>query len=425
MGNAMRRYWLPALLSSELPEPEGDPRHVQLLGQDLVAFRDAEGKVGILDELCCHRGASLLLGRVEDRGIRCIYHGWKFAADGTVLDTPNVSDPRFKERIKAPAYPVQEAGGIIWTYLGPKDKCPPFPQWPFFDVPEPNRLTTKHVIECNFVQVLEGLVDSSHLGVLHLNSLRASRGSGLAFANKIKSMQFDQAPVLEAELTDFGFHYAAIREIANQEEECTEVRITAFVSPCFVVNPNGDVLTNVVPASDGRSNFFHVFWDTERRINEEPLRTEHLAFVGLDGATLSNFGLTEEYRGQATLCRQNRFLQDREAMRGGGSFTGLPGIVEEDVVVSVSSGPIRDRSAEHLAAADRAVTCLYKVLLDCTRRVSAGEDPVGLHSDMATVRGVSSVLKPDQTWQALVPGHHGIRAQVATATRAAATNLQR
>jgi nitrite reductase/ring-hydroxylating ferredoxin subunit len=423
MGNSMRRYWLPALLSRELPEPEGDPRHVQLLGQDLVAFRDAEGKVGILDELCCHRGASLLLGRVEDRGIRCIYHGWKFAGDGTVLETPNVSDPRFKERIKAPAYPVQEAGGIIWTYLGPEDKCPPFPKWPFFDVPESNRLTTKHVVECNFVQVLEGLVDSSHLGVLHLNSLRASQDSGLAFANKIRSMQFDQAPVLDTEFTDFGFHYAAIREIANQGEERTEVRITAFVAPFFVVNPNGDVLTVVVPASDARSNFFHVFWDTERKINEEPLRTEQLGFVGLDAATLSSFGLTEEYRGQPPkLYRKNSFLQDREAMRSGRSFTGLPGIVEEDVVVSVSSGPIRDRSAEHLAAADRAVTCLYKVLLDCTRRVSAGEDPVGLDSDVATVRGISSLLKPDQTWQALAHDHRGTRA--APGRRDAATSFQ-
>jgi len=281
------------------------------------------------------------------------------------------------------------------------------------------------VVECNFVQVLEGLVDSSHLGVLHLNSLRASQDSGLAFANKIKSMQFDQAPVLDAEFTDFGFHYAAIREIANQGEAHAEVRITAFVAPFFVVNPNGDVLTVVVPASDARSNFFHVFWDTKRKINEEPLRTEQLGFVGLDAATLSSFGLTKEYRGQQPkLRRQNSFLQDREAMRSGGSFTGLPGIVEEDVVVSVSSGPIRNRSAEHLAAADRAVTCLYKVLLDCTRRVSAGEDPVGLDSDVATVRGISSVLKPDQTWQALVPDHHGTRAPVAPGRRAAATNFQ-
>src|SRR5260370_14435557 len=148
MGTAFRRFWLPALLSDELSAPDCDPRRVQLLGKDFVAFRDSDGKVGLLDEYCCHRNASLALGRVEAAGIRCIYHGWKVAADGTVLDTPNVADPTFKERFKANAYAVQEAGGLILVHLRPPAQMPAFPKWPFFDPPAPNRLPVYAVINC-------------------------------------------------------------------------------------------------------------------------------------------------------------------------------------------------------------------------------------------------------------------------------------
>ena len=193
MGKVLRCYWLPALLSSDLPDPDGDPKHVQLLGQDLVAFRDTNGRVGLLDEACCHRGASLTLGRVEGCGIRCIYHGWKFAVDGTVLETPNVPDPKFKSRFKARAYPVREAGGFVWTYLGDPEKVPAFPAWPWLDIPAEHRVNTVHIEGCNFVQAIEGLLDSTHLGVLHANGLKASDDSGLGFANKVGSMKRDLA----------------------------------------------------------------------------------------------------------------------------------------------------------------------------------------------------------------------------------------
>lgn len=207
MGMAFRRFWLPALLSEELPHPDCDPRRVQLLSEDFVAFRDSSGKVGLLDEYCCHRGASLTLGRVEEGGLRCIYHGWKFAVDGTVLDTPNVVDPRFKERIKARAYPVREVGGLVWVYLGASELMPEFPKWPFLNAPSSNRLAVYAVISCNYVQVIEGLVDSSHLSVLHTSPLKTTSGSELDFAKKTEHMQFNSAPRIEVEDTDFGFHY--------------------------------------------------------------------------------------------------------------------------------------------------------------------------------------------------------------------------
>jgi phthalate 4,5-dioxygenase oxygenase subunit len=403
MGAAMRRYWLPALHSSALPHADCDPQHVELLGEHFVAFRDTNGQVGLLDEQCCHRGASLLLGRVEECGIRCIYHGWKFAVDGTVLDTPNVPDPKFKNRIRARAYPVREAGGLIWVYLGAADKLPPFPEWPWTKVDEAHRLHTVHVQECNFVQVIEGLVDSSHLGILHSNGLRASGDSQLSFATKVGAMQFDLSPRIEEEETRFGFHYAALRAATDEAGEHIFARVTAFVVPCVVLNPNGDVATIVVPNNDVRCTFFHVFWDAQRAIGEEPLRSDQLKFIGLDVPTASGYGL----QGAASTkpSRTNRYLQDREAMRNGLSFSGMPGLVEEDIAASVSAGPVRDRSREALALSDAAVNRLYRVLIKCAKAEERGQDPIGVYEDVSQVRGTIGRLQKGGNWRSLVPAH--------------------
>lgn len=406
MGAAMRRYWLPALASDELPEPAGDPVHVELLGEHFVAFRDSEGKVGLLDEACCHRGASLLLGRVEGCGLRCIYHGWKFAVDGTVLETPNVPDPKFKDRIRGRAYPVREAGGLIWTYLGPAEHEPPFPDWQWHSVPASNVLVTHHFVDCNYVQVIEGLVDSSHLGILHSNGLRASLESQLAYATKVSGMQFDLAPRIEEEATDFGFHYAALRA-GKESSNAAEVRVTAFVMPCIVLNPNGDVATLVVPANDTRSRFFHVWWDPAKAVGAEPLRSETLRFVGLDQQSMRDYGIAADSSPHERPSRLNRFHQDRAAIRKGASFSGIAGLVEEDVAASASGGAIRDRSKEMLSVADLAVGRLYRIYLESVRRVAAGLAPVGLGPgvDLARARGVNAQLPRSSDWRSLVPQH--------------------
>ena len=197
MGEAMRRFWVPACLSAELPEPDVDPIRVELLGDTFVAFRDSKGTVGLLDEYCCHRGASLTIGRVENCGVRCLYHGWLFGADGSVLETPNVADPHFKERFKAKAYPVREAGGFVWTYLGAADKAPPFPDFAWLESEPETRLATLQVNGCNYVQMLEGLLDSSHLTLLHSTSLKRAAGSEINFAKATSHMKFDAAPRVE------------------------------------------------------------------------------------------------------------------------------------------------------------------------------------------------------------------------------------
>jgi phthalate 4,5-dioxygenase oxygenase subunit len=403
MGAAMRRFWLPALASSELPERGGDPVHVELLGEHFVAFRDAEGRVGVLDEGCCHRGVSLLLGRVEGCGIRCIYHGWKFAVDGKVLETPNVPDDKFKDRIRARAHPVREAGGLIWTYLGPADLEPPFSEWPWHALPPSNRLVTVHTIGCNYLQVLEGLVDSSHLGILHTNGVRTSQQSDLTYATKVAPMQFDLAPRIEEEVTDFGFHYAALRGSGS----AIEARVTAFVMPCIVLNPNGDVATVVVPSTDESCRFFHVWWDPARQVGEEPLRSETLRFVGLDAESMTAYGIAPDSAAEDRPSRHNRFHQDRTAVQQGRSFSGIAGLIEEDVAVSVSSGPIRDRTVEMLSVADIAIGRLHRVFVESVRRLAAGEVPIGLTSgtEPGRARGTSGQLTPGGNWRTLVPEH--------------------
>ncbi len=370
MGTAFRRFWLPALLSEELPHPDCDPRRVQLLGEDFVAFRDSSGRVGLLDQYCCHRNASLTLGRVEQGGLRCIYHGWKFAIDGTVLETPNVADPQFKERITAQAYPVREAGGLVWVYLGSPEQMPEFPKWPCFSVPPSNRLAVYAVVSCNYVQVMEGLIDSSHLSTLHTSPLKTTGSSELDFAKQTTHMQSDAAPRIEAEDTDFGLHYVAMRNVSDGEGERVIARIASFVPPCFVLNPNGDIFFAIVPVNDCRCLFFHVRWDEKKKYGEEPLRSQQLEFVGLDAAALDAYGLslrtcdTPERASHA-----NNFLQNREAQRRG-HFTGLPSFTQEDAAVSVSAGPIRDRSKETLSVADVALPKLYRALLRCARQAA-------------------------------------------------------
>lgn len=410
MGTLLRRYWIPALLSSDLPQPDGDPRRMQLLGERFVAFRDTGGKVGILNELCRHRGASLALGRVENGGLRCIYHGWKFAADGSVLETPNVADPNFKKRLKPRTYPVREAGGIIWVYLGKPAEEPPFVNWPFLDLPESNRLAVHFVIDCNWLGVLEGTLDSSHLSTLHTTPLLHTSESELSFAKKTNHLQFDTAPRMEVEDTDFGMHYAALRRItAASGTEEIRAMITGFVPPFYMVNPMGDLLLFTVPMSDERTLFYHVFFDPVKKYGEEPLRGEQLRFIGADEETLARLGMTlETCDSPNRACVENNYHQDRAAMRAG-HYTGLHSFTQEDHAVIASAGSIRDRSDEVLCTADAAIARLHRILLRACDDVREARQPHGFGADLSQIRGITGPLAPDQDWRTLVPTHTRMR----------------
>jgi phthalate 4,5-dioxygenase len=401
MGDAMRRFWLPVIQSSDMPQANGEPRTIELLGERFVVWRDQQGRPGLYAEGCLHRGVSMQLARSEGDGLRCIYHGWKFAVDGTVLETPNVEDPKFKARIKGRTYPVREAGGLLWAYLGPQGDAPPFPHWAFMDQPDAHRINACAVVNANFVQVMEGLVDSSHLTVLHSSALARTRDSNLDYAKKTSHMQFDATPKIEADETDFGFHYVAIRQTGGKRI----ARVTAFIAPCFIANANGDIWLAIVPVNDERCNLYHVWWDADKRVGEEPLRSEQLVFVGLDEPTLRKYGMTADTcDSSAAMSVANGFRQDRGQQRGG-HFTGFDSITHEDAACSVSSGAIRDRSQELLCPADIAISRLHRSLLACARAMRDQRDIPALRAEVGRAIGISAEIGPDEDWRTLVPHH--------------------
>jgi len=402
MGQAMRRFWLPVMHLTELPPANGDPKPVELLGERFVAWRDEQGRAGLFSAYCLHRGASMALARAEGDGLRCIYHGWKFGVDGRVLDTPNVADRKFRERVHGKTFPVREAGGLLWAYLGPRDQEPAFPRYPFMEQDDAHRINACAVTNCNYVQVIEGLVDSSHLTVLHASGLARTNGAELDFAKKTTHMQFDASPQIEADETDFGFHYVAMRPAGARRM----ARIASFIAPCFVANPNGDLWFAVVPVNDERCNFFHVWWNPQKRIGEEPLRNQQLSFVGLDEATLARYGMTADTcDGPAAMSWANGYRQDRAQQRAG-HFTGFASFTQEDAACSVSSGAIRDRSQEMLSTADIAISRLYRSLLACAKAQRDGQPIAALQVDVGRVVGTSAEIGPDEDWRSLVPHHH-------------------
>ncbi|HET9318973.1 MAG TPA: Rieske 2Fe-2S domain-containing protein, partial [Bryobacteraceae bacterium] len=206
-GELMRQYWLPALLSSELPDPDARPVRLRLLGENLIAFRDSAGQVGILANNCPHRGASLFFGRNEEQGLRCVYHGWKFDTSGRCVDMPNEPpESNFKEKVRALAYPTAERGGIVWLYMGPRSTPPPFPD--IEPLASAECQTSAIFRDCNWLQALEGDIDTSHLGFLHLGAVEPEQTKPGSFDYYTVK---DRAPRYSVVDTDFGTMYGAYR----------------------------------------------------------------------------------------------------------------------------------------------------------------------------------------------------------------------
>jgi phthalate 4,5-dioxygenase len=405
MGNALRHYWIPVATSDELVA-DGDPVVADVVGERLVAFRNSKGQVGVVAEACCHRGVSLLLGRVENCGLRCIYHGWLYAPDGKVIETPNILDERLKERISHRAYPVAESGGLVWAYLGPDQVPPPLPDLPFVRVPERHRFAGRHFVEANFVQVQEALVDSTHLGFLHRSSL-AKLADATETDESLRQgtvMLDDLTPRFETQGTKFGFRYAAVRTVTDNGGSLHDVvRVTPWIAPFTILNPAGSIATLVVPMSDERTAFYHVFFDPDLPVSESPYREQCIDFAGLEPEHLSKFSLLPKSDVKtAKPARANRWLQDRAAMTAGKSFSGFPGIVVDDAAMAGSATPVRSREVEHLSHADLGVAQLYRSLLQLADAAANGDRPVGadIGDKLHPVLGYQSDLKPDESWQA-------------------------
>src|SRR6266567_3280829 len=337
MGEALRRYWLPALLSSDLPQPDAPPVRVRLLGEDLVAFRDTRGRVGLLEELCPHRLASLFLGRNEEEGLRCVYHGWKFNVSGACVDMPNEPlETRFKEKVRAGSYPTIELGDVIWAYLGPADWTPPAPDFEWTRAPVSHRYVSKTLEYCNYLQAIEGGMDSVHSNFLHNNFLADKTGSRVARL-KNRSERWER---LEVERTTYGLRYGAIRDALPEEGDGLDwVHVHQFVLPFHQLrgggrSRNGDVLPKCnghmwVPMDDETTCVFNWILATEPHQPlplDVALKEEADYGRGPDG---------ESFTRRRT--RANDWLIDRATQRTR-TFSGIEGVNTQDLAVQESMG---------------------------------------------------------------------------------------
>jgi phthalate 4,5-dioxygenase len=392
MGNLFRCYWVPALLAQELPEDDCPPVRVKLLSERLLAFRDTEGRYGLIDEFCAHRGVSLWFGRNENSGIRCPYHGWKYDVTGQCTEVP--SEPQesgYCTKIKLKSYPLVKVGDVLWTYMGPPEKQPPHPQWEFALVPPEQTFTSKRLQECNWLQAMEGGIDSSHVSFLHSGSLNTDplfKGS--------KGNQYnlkDMKPVFEVVEQPGGLYIGARR---NAEDGHYYWRITPWVMPCFtMVPPRGDHPVHGhfwIPIDDENCWAWSFDYHPVRALTHE----ERQAMI--DGKGIHVRYVPGTFRPLAN--KDNDYLIDRDAQRAGITYSGVEGIAMQDASLQESMGPIVDRTKENLVSTDNGIIMARHRLMKAARALAEkGVMPPGVDPVHQQVRSAAVVLPPDQAFK--------------------------
>jgi phthalate 4,5-dioxygenase oxygenase subunit len=394
-GALFRRYWQPAFLSRELSEPDGSPLRVRLLGEDLVAFRDTAGNVGIVDAFCPHRRAPMFFGRNEECGLRCVYHGWKFDSSGACVDMPSEPpDSLFKSKVHINAYPTWEGAGIVWIYMGPPELRPPPPNYEWVRAPATHRGVSKTFEHANYLQALEGGLDTAH--------------SSFAHNQKLGDMNWtrnrDGAPRLDVERTDYGYSYVSTR---NLGADGSYVRVYHYVMPAQQMRGGVTSWTGVgkadVPRLDG-----HIW---------VPIDDEHTWVWNMLWSYDENVAITPEWyagdearwgRGSEDLIPgtfelkknlSNDFMIDRQ-MQKTKNFTGIVGLNTQDYALQEGMGPIVDRSKEHLGTSDKAIIACRQLLLEAVQAVEEGQPPRGVDpSTYERVRPYDAVVPPGKTWE--------------------------
>jgi phthalate 4,5-dioxygenase oxygenase subunit len=396
MGNLLRCFWQPVALASELPQPDCDPLRITVLGEKLVAFRDSQGQVGLLATNCPHRGASLFFGRNEDSGLRCVYHGWKFDRDGTCVDMPNEpAESDFRTRVKAQAYPCQERGGVLWAFMGPSASMPEPPALEWTRVPESHRYVTKRVQACNFLQNVEGEVDSSHVSFLHskASSKAASAGIDDPLVALPDYMARDRAPRFFVLPTPYGQLIGARRDA---EADSYYWRITQFLMPTYTMIPvpvgQPVSFTAATPIDDTQMLGFTVTWHPDRPLTSSE-RAQIESWMGVHTEVDPSSFVPVRNKG-------NEYLLDRDLQRSGRSYTGIRGIREEDLAVQEGMGEICDRTTEHLGSADLAVIAMRRRLLEAVHALAESGEPPYEARNAADygVRSAALVLPRDVPW---------------------------
>ncbi len=383
-GALLRSYWQPVALAAELPIG-GPPLPVRIMSEDLVLFRDDSGEFGLLGIHCSHRGADLSYGRLEDGGLRCIYHGWLYDRHGRCLEQPGEpSGSTFHERIRQQAYPCREVGGLILTYMGPGDP-PPVPQYEFLVAPEEYRIANKDLKACNYLQGNEGNIDPQHLGILHWTA-SAPPDSTVALHARNPKM------VIETEETDFGVR---LYHLVPLDADTNYVKITNFVLPNLATF-EGAVIGDVdgfgvnwhVPIDDTHHWGFTLWFD-----RRTPLAK---ARVLQARASATNF--------QRVRTKANRYLQDRDEMKSQ-NFSGLGTAFGDQDACVIEPMPIQDRTREQLGSNDRAIIAARHMLLREIQRIQAhggrpSPDRNGMLASTANIIVTAEVIPSSVDWRA-------------------------
>jgi phthalate 4,5-dioxygenase oxygenase subunit len=372
MGTLFRRYWIPVLLSRELPERDGAPLRVTVMGEELIAFRDSDGRVGLLDRRCPHRGADLFFGRNEECGLRCVYHGWKFDVAGECTDLPTAARDEHYDELRArrriTAYPTREWGDMVWAYMGPPERMPELPQMEFALLPESHRFVTKKLQECNWAQACEGALDTAHFSFLHANLHNPEPAGPEDFRTRaLHWMKNDPRPVFKIREHPAGLLLAASRRADGEE---LYWRVTQFLMPNHSLAPGSfPGATNVgqswVPIDDHHCWVYVYSWNADRPLTPE----ERQVVPGVPSVHSLVDATWKPIRN-----RGNDYLIDRHAQKTK-SFTGIEGLSEQDAAIQDSQGCIADRTKEMLGATDLGIVRFRRLVLGAAKDLANGVEP--------------------------------------------------
>ena len=374
MGNLMRQYWLPFLGAGEVVK-DGQPHRVRLLGEDLVAFRDTSGNVGLVDHACPHRGAPMIFGRNQGEGLACIYHGWKFDVDGNCVDMPSVAPSQdFKEKVKAKAYKTVDRNGIIWVYMGPRKQPPPLPKIEATLLLESEVDISFTQRDCNWLQALEGDIDTSHFGFLHVGHLDPDN---VPVGHPLEHTASERAPEYHVSDAPWGTTYGAYRTV---KPETTYWRFANYMFPFWTQTPQGEFPINIqarawVPLDD--EHVMMIFWRTKSTGGGtgQPLK---------DGKPLGGSRPQPEYlpistewlgRYRVKANESNDWLIDREAQRTNRIYSGIDNIGLQDQAVTESMGAITNHELEHLGPGDLMISRTRRRALKAARAFKRAQLP--------------------------------------------------
>jgi len=391
MGDLFRRYWVPALLAEEIAEPDGPPVRVQLMDEKLVAFRDTQGRIGMINEFCAHRGVSLWFGRNEESGLRCSYHGWKYDVAGQCVDLPSEpAESGMCARIKLKSYPCIEQGGVIWTYMGPPELKPAPPALEWTLVRPEQRFASKRLQECNYLQAIEGGIDSSHVSFLHsgaLNSDPLFKGS----RGNIYNLR-DRMPHFEVVEYEGGLLIGARRQADNDRWYW---RITPFIMPWHTLIPpraghpiGGHVW---VPIDDENCWAWSINYHPARALTAPEVKAMkdgkgiHVKYVPGTFIPLANKG--------------NDYRMDRATQKSGDNYSGIEGIAMQDASLQESMGPIQDRTRENLCSTDNGIIMMRRMLLKGAKDNREGKPLPALKPEMQRVRSCAIELPKNVTFK--------------------------